>query len=1221
MKTSYRSVSKRIRTASHRRTALLLAVAFIAFVLFQTPISAFVEASLKTQRPLSPVKAQPNLNTISESARIQIMALADEKKSRTPAQRKIGSQLLYALKKEKGETVRGSESLRNSINITNDKRVLVDIRLLTEKPIGTVKMMEKQGFLQSVDIVSAVGNTIRARVDLTSIEQIAAIPEVRSVRPAARSITSRATASFEASPANVNPALRSSLRPGFDLRAARLRSQLSSALLANRASRASLMALNVSEGDITHRALEARNFFGHDGTGVRIGVMSDGVDSLAGLQGTGDLPAGVTVLPGQAGSGDEGSAMLEIVHDLAPGAELFFATAATSITSFAQNILDLRTAGCDIIVDDIIYFAESPFQDGQAPSVISPTNGGLILEAVKTVTADGALYFSSAGNEGNLNDGTSGTWEGDFNANGTLDPVLTGAGLVHDFGDGGQSNLVTASSAVVTLHWSDPLGASANDYDVYILNGALTTIFDASTDVQDGDDDPFEITGTAFTGERIVVAQFSGADRYIRVENFRGELTLATSGGTYGHSTAAAAFGVAAVDVATALPGPFVGGATNPVETFSCDGPRRFLYNADSSEITPGNVSSTGGLLRQKPDIAAADGVACAAPGFNPFFGTSAAAPHAAAIAGLLLSFNPALTPAQVRTALTSSALDIEAAGVDRDSGAGIVMAFQALEAAGATPMANPMLGTVTPTGVVHDGDGGIEPCETFSLSIQVLNPGGAAATAVSAVLATSTPGVTITTPNSAYPDIPSGGSAVNTTPFVFSVAESVPCGTTLDFTLTVSFTGGTSPKVLAFSLPTGSPVAPVTVSYVGPAVPIADSPGEDVPGTTAVANLTVAGITGLVSDLDFRFDGSACSAAIGSTTVGLDHTFVNDLLITLTSPSGNVVTIINRTDLSGNNFCQTLLDDESAGGPIQAVASSSAPFTGSFTPANPLSAFDGEDPNGVWILSVTDNFVGDVGNIRAFSLIISGSSCDAPCCTITCPANVTVSNDPNQCGAVVTYPPPTSEGCGTVTCSPASGSFFPVGTTTVSCSATGGSCTFTVTVNDTQPPTITCPTSVFAMASGPCSVVTFATPTGSDNCPGVTVACVPPSGSCLPVGTTSVTCTATDVAGNTATCTFAVQMFDSCLQDDTNPASVLLFNSQTGAYMFCCGTTKLSGTGKITKKGLIVTLEHSAADRRVLGKLDGSAKSGSASLQTPPGKTICTITDRSTLNNTCVCN
>ena len=85
--------------------------------------------------------------------------------------------------------------------------------------------------------------------------------------------------------------------------------------------------------------------------------------SLAQSQALGDLGP-VTILPGQAGTGDEGTAMLEIIHDLAPGAQLFFATALGSITSFAQNIRDLRTAGCDIIVDDVFYFVESPFQDG-----------------------------------------------------------------------------------------------------------------------------------------------------------------------------------------------------------------------------------------------------------------------------------------------------------------------------------------------------------------------------------------------------------------------------------------------------------------------------------------------------------------------------------------------------------------------------------------------------------------------------------------------------------------------------------------------------------------------------------------------------------------------------------------------------------------------------------------------------------------------------------------
>src|SRR5437867_780901 len=157
---------------------------------------------------------------------------------------------------------------------------------------------------------------------------------------------------------------------------------------------------------------------------------------------------------------------------------------------------------------------------------------------------------------------------------------------------------------------------------------------------------------------------------------------------------------------------------------------------------------------------------------------------------------------------------------------------------------------------------------------------------------------------------------------------------------------------------------------------------------------------------------------------------------------------------------------------------------------------------------------------------------------TITCPGNVTKSNDPNQCGAVATYPNPTvSDNCPnpTFTCSPASGSFFPVGTTTVTCTAKDAannmaSCTFTVTIQDTQPPTITCPGNITSTtASCPPSnsgTVNF-TVTASDNCPGVTTVCknqnnqIVTSGSSFPVGATTVTCTATDASGNTATCSF----------------------------------------------------------------------------------------------------
>jgi subtilisin family serine protease len=111
------------------------------------------------------------------------------------------------------------------------------------------------------------------------------------------------------------------------------------------------------------------------------------------------------------------------------------------------------------------------------------------------------------------------------------------------------------------------------------------------------------------------------------------------------------------------------------------------FFNADGSAITPGNFLSTGGTVRQKPDITAADGVATSFPAypasyFNPFYGTSAAAPHAAAIAALVKSYKPNLSAAQIRNILTSTALDIEAGGYDKDSGYGIVMADRALSKA-----------------------------------------------------------------------------------------------------------------------------------------------------------------------------------------------------------------------------------------------------------------------------------------------------------------------------------------------------------------------------------------------------------------------------------------------------------------------------------------------------------------------------------------------------------
>src|ERR1044072_3462966 len=372
--------------------------------------------------------ASQALDEISPEALAQIDALIREKESRTDVQKKIDSQLIYQTKMARGLSVADNvPTIQTDVAVDNQGKATVDITAtVTDALVGTLQA-------NGGDILSRTHNSIRALVPLDSIETIAALDEVKFVQPKQDSTTATEGACYGCGqslrgrgpkqdsmtvterapmvddkhgvPLNLN------VMPGFEQRAARVQTFLASALQGG--SETNVTGTNAgtgvgsrsSEGDVTHRANVARGTFHIDGTGIKIGIMSNGVTSLAQSQALGDLGP-VTILPGQAATGDEGTAMLEIVHDLAPGAQLFYATANTSITKFAQNIRDLRTAGCDIIVDDVFYFVETPFQDGQAAP--TNTNGGVVIQAVNDVTADGALYFSSAGNSGNLTQGTSG---------------------------------------------------------------------------------------------------------------------------------------------------------------------------------------------------------------------------------------------------------------------------------------------------------------------------------------------------------------------------------------------------------------------------------------------------------------------------------------------------------------------------------------------------------------------------------------------------------------------------------------------------------------------------------------------------------------------------------------------------------------------------------------------------------------------------------------------
>jgi hypothetical protein len=360
----------------------------------------------------APAEAQQApAGALAASVRAQIAALHSEKTSRTETQRKIDSNLLYGLRITSGLGGLPS-SLQVDLPMTADGRVLLDVRA----DVSAALLSELRALGAGIVESHAGYRHVAVRAPLAMVELIAAIPEVAFVTPELGWLTSTGAAS-------VRMVRVGEQRHDLDAAASgaagasRVRDRLSAALRHFRGGQNGFLANAgpvTSQGDATHRASEARAAFGVDGTGVKIGVLSDGVNSLAASQAAGELGA-VTVLAGQAGSGDEGTAMLEIVHDLAPGAQLYFATAVPaggSIAGFAQNIRALRTAGCDIIVDDVGYFVESPFQDGQSGS--SQFNSGVVAQAVKDVAASGALYFSAAANSGRADAATSGTWEGDF---------------------------------------------------------------------------------------------------------------------------------------------------------------------------------------------------------------------------------------------------------------------------------------------------------------------------------------------------------------------------------------------------------------------------------------------------------------------------------------------------------------------------------------------------------------------------------------------------------------------------------------------------------------------------------------------------------------------------------------------------------------------------------------------------------------------------------------
>lgn len=272
--------------------------------------------------------------------------------------------------------------------------------------------------------------------------------------------------------------------------------------------------------------------------------------------------------------------------------------------------------------------------------------------------------------------------------------------------------------------------------------------------------------------------------------------------------------------------------------------------------------------------------------------------------------------------------------------------------------------------------NGQLDPGETVTVSLGVQNVGGpgACTTALTGTLQ-PTGGVTNPSGPQNYGVICSGDPTV-TRNFTFKVDPALACGAPVTLTLALQ-DGATNYGTVTYTFTTGLVGTPSTFSYTGPPVAIPDN----IPAGVNI-NLPVSGFTGNIGDLNFRVDGSACNSTIGSTTVGIDHTWIGDITIKVTSPMGTTVTVFDRPGVPAstvgfnrNNICNLLLDDDGAFASVETA--DIEPVTGTFKPNNPMSAFDGQNPNGTWVINVSDSAGQDLGNVRAFSLVMSNLICE----------------------------------------------------------------------------------------------------------------------------------------------------------------------------------------------------------------------------------------------------
>ncbi len=414
----------------------------------------------------------------------------------------------------------------------------------------------------------------------------------------------------------------------------------------------------ITEGDALLLANALREL-GVDGHGAKVAVIADGANYHAEAVATGDLPPDLAVYgsctPTATMTCNFGTAMLEIIHDLAPGAELAigaldFSRGVTSFDLMRRIDEVVEDFGANIVVHRVKFFQEPYFADG------------MVAQHVARHVADGVLYTLGAGDEAQNH------YEADFSQ------TVANHFHIHDFGAAaGQASDLTMDVQVepgetltVWLQWDDPLNGARNDYDLFIIDATETMTLASGSDLQDGDDRPQEVAiftnpTTDVMTVKLMVRKFSGAAR--RIEMFiLGKVRIEEYGVQEGSIFGPEAVpGVMTVGAVSAM-------APDALEPFSSWGPSRIAFPRRE--------------VRWKPDLTAVDGVLATGNGdlTNRFFGTSVAAAHVAGIAALLWQALPTATATDIREAMIESATNLGEPGPDMAFGAGLINALNTFQ-------------------------------------------------------------------------------------------------------------------------------------------------------------------------------------------------------------------------------------------------------------------------------------------------------------------------------------------------------------------------------------------------------------------------------------------------------------------------------------------------------------------------------------------------------------